>query len=407
MRIVIITGVFIPEPVVSARLLAELAERLAADYKVTILRPHPTRPLGFVPQPLDKSQLPYEIVELDSFTCPQSNIIGRFKESISMGKACCAYLESHKEETGFVYNSPWHLFGRKAVAEWCQKNHVPNMTPVQDIYPESLLSKLPKIGAVQWLVKKLLMPYDLITLRNADKIHTISGKMADYLSKTRKIDGSRFVVVRNWQDEREFVQYKKQHESDEGIVAPFTFMYMGNVGKLAGLATVLDAYAMAEGLENTRLVIAGSGPAKEGLQQKASAIRNRKIEFWEVPFGEVPAIQAKADVMMLPVMKGFASSSIPSKLPAYMFSAKPVLASVDADSDTAMCIKNANAGFVCEPENTLILAKLMHQMANTPKEELEAMGKRGFDYAINDFSRTENLQKLYKAVVEVIESGKK
>lgn len=398
-KVVIITGVFIPEPVVSAGLMADLAEKMAEKYEVTVLRPHPTRPMGFKVPEFDSKKLPYEVVELDSYTCPASKLIGRFRESNSMGKACLKYLEQHRGELAFVYNGAWHLFGRKMIAEFCKKNHIPNVTPVQDIYPESLLSKLPKVGLVQKIATALLMPYDMVTLHNANLIHTISDGMRDYLAEHRGIDKSRFVVVRNWQDERAFVNCRSEHQEEEAH--PFTFMFMGNVGVLAGLEIVIEAFVKA-GLKNARLVIAGSGPAREALQKQAAEYKDYDILFWDVPFGQVPATQAKADVMLLPVKKGFARSSIPSKLPAYMFSAKPVLASVDGDSDSAKCILDAGAGWVCEPEDVDALANAMKVCMEKDAKTLKKMGEAGFTYAIEEFSRTKNLQKLYNACVGVM-----
>lgn len=398
-KVVIITGVFIPEPIVSAGLMADLAEKMAEKYEVTVLRPHPTRPMGFKVPEFDTETLPYRVVEVESYTCPQSKLLGRFRESYSMGKACLHYLEQFKDELVFVYNAPWHLFGRKMIAEFCKKNDIPNVTPVQDIYPESLLSKLPKVGLVQKIATALLMSYDMATLHNANRIHTISDGMRDYLAEHRGIDKSRFVVVRNWQDERTFVNYRTEHQEEEAH--PFTFMFMGNVGALAGLEVVIEAYVKA-GFKNARLVIAGSGPAREALQKQAADHKDYDIQFWDVPFGQVPATQAKADVMLLPVKKGFALSSIPSKLPAYMFSAKPVLASVDGNSDSAKCILDAGAGWVCEPEDVEALANAMKNCMEKDTETLKKMGEAGFTYAIDEFSRTKNLQKLYDACVGII-----
>ena len=399
-KVVIITGVFIPEPQVSARMMAELAEQMSERYHVTVLRPYPTRPLGFKVPEFDTSKLPYEVVTLDSYTCPKSSILGRFRESISMGKACLRYLEAHRDELALVYNSPWHLFGRKMVAEFCKKNDIPNVTPVQDIYPESLLSKLPKIRLLQQVVMKLLLPYDMATLHNADLVHTISEKMRDYLSKHRGLDKDRFVVVRNWQDERKFVAYRETHPKEEGH--PFTFMFMGNVGALAGLELVIDAFVKAN-LKRARLVIAGAGSARKALQQQAAAHKECDIQFWAVPFGKEPDTQAKADIMLLPVKRGFARSSIPSKMPAYMFSAKPILASVDTDSDSAFCIREADAGWVCEPENVKELTAAMRTCYECDRQKLEAMGNAGFNFAIENFSRTQNLKKLVNACENIIE----
>lgn len=399
-KVLIITGVFYPEPVVSAGLMKDLATELSKDYQVTVLRPKPSRPMGFSIPDYAYDQFPFEVIETDSYVHPSSSLIGRGRESYSMGKWCVKYIEHHHEEICFVYNGPWHMFGRSMVEKSCLKYNIPYITPVQDIYPESLASKIPNIPFLKKAVHGLLFPSDKSLLGHAAKIHTISDKMVDYLSTTRNLPKDRFFVVRNWQDESTFVEYAKTKKV-EPPHEMFTFMYLGNVGPLAGIDVLFDALQKAQ-LADARLVIAGSGSAKQHLQEKAKEYSECHIEFWEVPAGQVPATQDKADVMVLPVKKGFAMSSIPSKLPAYMFSAKPVLASVDAESDTALCVKECDEGWVAMPEDVESIATAMKIAYSSTKEELEAKGKRGFDYAIENFSKQKNLRKLVDACIDVI-----
>jgi len=401
-KIVIITGVFYPEPVVSAGLMKDLAMELAKDYEVTVLRPRPSRPMGFQMPEYSYDQFPFEVVELDSYTHPASSLSGRFKESYSMGKLCVKYIEEHHEELRFVYNGPWNLVGRHMVAKRCLKYGIPYITPVQDIYPESLSSKFPNIPLLKKIINTILLPSDKYLLGHAARIHTISEKMVDYLSKTRGVDKRHFVAIRNWQDERDFVNYASTHQNEKVNGALFTFMYMGNVGPLAGIEVLFDALKKAQ-LPNARLVIAGSGSAKQSLMEKARSYKDCKIEFWDVPAGKVPETQSKADVMCLPVKKGYAMSSIPSKLPAYMFSKKPVLASVDAESDTAMCIRDNYAGWVALPEDAESVAKAMKEAYSLSSEELQGIGENGFDFAIETLSR-KNLKKLADACLDAINS---
>lgn len=404
-KILIITGVFYPEPIVSAGLMKDLATELSKDYQVTVIRPKPSRPMGFEIPDYSYSQFPFEVIETDSYVHPASSLIGRGKESYSMGKWCVTYIEQHHEEICFIYNAPWHMFGRNMVAKEALKYGIPYITPVQDIYPESLSSKFPNIPFLKKIINAILLPSDKYLLSHAAKIHTISDKMVDYLSKTRGIDKSHFVAIRNWQDERDFVDYANTHQSEKEIDAPFTFMYMGNVGPLAGIEVLFDALREAK-LSNARLVVAGSGSAKQNLMEKAKSYKDCMIEFWDVPAGKVPETQAKADVMFLPVKKGYAMSSIPSKLPAYMFSKKPVLASVDAESDTAMCIRDHQAGWVALPEDANSVAKAMKEAYSLPVEELNKMGVNGFDFAIETLSR-KNLRKLTDACLDAINTKNK
>lgn len=401
-KVLIITGVFYPEPVVSAGLMKDLAQELSKDYKVTVLRPKPSRPMGFQIPEYSCDWFPFEVIETDSYVHPASSLIGRGRESYDMGRCCVKYIEQHHDEICFIYNAPWHMFGRNMIAKAALKYNIPYITPVQDVYPESLSSKFPNIPFLKKIINAVLLPSDKYLLSNAARIHTISEKMVDYLSKTRGIDKNHFVAIRNWQDERDFVKYVNAHQNEAKGDAPFTFMYMGNVGPLAGIEVLFDALRNAQ-LPNVRLVVAGSGSAKQNLMEKAKTYKDCLIEFWDVPAGKVPETQSKADIMCLPVKKGYAMSSIPSKLPAYMFSKKPVLASVDAESDTAMCIRDNHAGWVALPEDAESVANAMKEAYSLSDEELHRIGENGFEFAIDNLSRTRNLQKLYKACVEIIE----
>lgn len=397
-RVLIAVSVFPPEPIVSANLMADLAEALSEDYEVTVLRPHPTRPKGFKMSDYNSDNLPYKVVEMDTYTCPESSIKGRFKESISIGKVYAKYITEHASEIDFIYNDAWHLFGYNKVAKAAVNNGIPYIVTVQDIYPESLASKLPNVPFLKWVLMKLLGPIDYYTQSHAAKIHTISDKMVETLSFTRKLPKEKYVIVRNWQDERPFLAYR----CDGAVEKPFTFMYCGNVGPLAGINVLIDGFVKAN-ITGSRLVIAGAGSARESLKEYASKQIGHAIEFWNVPSGKVPEVQAQSDVMVLPVKKGFAMSSIPSKLPAYMFSGKPVLGSVDLASDTAKCIIDSGCGWVVEPEDSEKLAKQMINVVGISKEELEEKGLQGRKYAIDVFSRKTNLGILVNACNEIID----
>lgn len=388
--ILIISCVYPPEPVVSAKLSADLYQALKADRKtVKVLHPEPTRPNGFKFEGSVTSN--EDEVILLSYTRPQSSMFGRIRESYSFGKACKRYIEEHHNELSCVYANAWPMFSQRAIVKAAKKYGIPVAIHVQDVYPESLTNKLPAL--VGKLLKSLLLPMDKFILRNCNKVIAISDKMKDYLVKTRGVEEGKVSVVINWQDETDFLEYQKNNQSEKH--EKFTFMYMGNIGPVAGVDLLIDAFEYAN-LEGARLVIAGSGSMKDSLKEKA--MNNKSIEFWDVPNGKVPEVQAKADVMLLPIMKGAASSSIPSKLPAYMFSAKPIIGCVDTDSYTAEAIRASMGGYVIEPESVQALSEMMTKMISKDSMELEVMGKNGQQYALAHFAKIANLAKLVKTV---------
>lgn len=391
-QILILSAVFPPEPVVSATLSADLAKELAIKNKVTVLSPRPTRPLGFKFENPDLNDTFNHIV-LQSYVFPESKILGRLRESYSFGKATERYIHEHHESIDRFYANTWPLFAQYFAIKAAIRYHLPIILHVQDIYPESLANKLPIIGP---LVKYLLRPMDAWILRNATKVIAISEKMKDHLVKTRSINPSHIEVVTNWQDEQPFLELQKNNISN-GKDLLFTFMYLGNIGPVAGCDLLIDAFTSLQ-YTNIRLVIAGSGSMKDQLMKQVSDQKIGNVEFWPVPDGQVPATQDLADILLLPIKKGAAFTSIPSKLPAYMFSAKPIIATVDYDSDTAQAIREAGCGWVIEPENPAALVVFMQKVYRMSKEELDSIGLKGREFALKHYSKNINLSNLVRLI---------
>jgi glycosyltransferase involved in cell wall biosynthesis len=394
----IISAVFTPEPIVSAKLSKELAVDLAERHYVTVVRPSPSRPYGFVIGSEVLEVHPFQVITLASYTYPKSQLFGRLRESYSFGKSTAAYISDNHDEIQVVYVNTWPLLAQFLTVWSAKKYNLPVILHVQDVYPESLVSKL---GLIGHLVSYLLRPVDTWLLRNSTKVVAISDKMRDYLISTRKLHPSSVEVLSNWQDESEFLKFNVGKGRREALRS-FTFMYLGNIGPVAGCDLLVDAFVSLNEY-NCKLVIAGSGSMKNDLMEKARKLKAENIEFLSVPDGNVPQTQALADVLLLPIKKGAASSSIPSKLPAYMFSAKPIIASVDYDSDTAEAIRNANCGWIVEPDNAGALKDIMQKALNLSAEERRSMGLKGRDYALKYFSKKSNLPKLVRIIEELIE----
>lgn len=397
-NILIITAVFPPEPVVSANLSSDLAEELSTTNNVTVLCPRPTRPEGFKFEYLHKPEK-YKVIRLNSYTCPASNIIGRFRESYSFGKYCVRYINKNSNKIDSIYLNTWPLLAQYMVVKKANSLNIPCVIHVQDIYPESLINKL-KFG--KNLFYKILLPIDKYILSNAFSIISISENMKNTLIVTRGIMHSKVAVVSNWQNEEDFINFKSsENEIEIRNSKPFTFMYMGNIGPLACVEFLIESFVKSE-IPNSRLIIGGSGSRKKTCIELTESLKATNIEFITVPQGKVPDIQSDADVMLLPVKKGGAMSSIPSKLPAYMFSAKPIIGSLDLESDTARAINESGSGLVVEPENMNGLINAMRELSSMSKVDLKDKGKSGFEYAMVHFSKKSNLQKVVSIIERTI-----
>jgi glycosyltransferase involved in cell wall biosynthesis len=391
-RILIVNCVFDPEPVVSAQIGKSIAEKLSSlQCHVTVIAPRPSRPFGFKFEHEAIRINDFELKYLDSYIHPQSGIIGRFRESTSFGIASYKYILANASQIDLVYMNTWPIFSQLAVALASKKIGKPYKIHIQDIYPESITNKLS--GLVGYMAFKMLMPIEKYVLRNADKILVISYKMKQYLSKSRNLHESKFEVILNWQDDSVFHEYQNSWMS--GLR---TFMYLGNIGPVAGIPFVIEAFAKAA-LPDAQLIIAGVGSSKNECIKMAENYPEVNIQFIEVAEGKVPIIQSKAHVMILPLTKAAGNTSIPSKLPAYMFSARPVIALAEKGTDVEKTILESGGGWVGEPENEDWLINCFKQVTTMSDEKLIYKGNSAKQYAALYFAKENNLNKMINAIL--------
>lgn len=389
MNILIVSAVFPPEPVVSANISFQLAMELGRNNKVIVLCPRPTRPNGKKIEVIDYSKKNFKVVHLRSYTCPQSDFIGRMKESISFGNEVARYIKTHSNEIKCVYANTWPIFAQYKTIKASRHNNIPIVLHVQDIYPESML---PRLGFVGKIMGFFLRWMDSFYLKRASIVIAISEQMKNYLVRTRKLDIDRVRIIRNWQDESAF-----ETDNITGVKEKFTYMFVGSISPAAGVDFIIKAFIKAD-IEDACLVIAGDGSSKQECRRLASV--SDSIEFISVSPQMVPSVQAKADVLLLPLKKGIGKTASPSKLPAYMFSAKPVLASVDPGSDVEYVIKESGCGFVCDAEDMEEFISLLVRIKKLSEHNRKLMGQNGRSYALKYMSQKNNLPLITNVITQ-------
>lgn len=395
-KILIVSAIFPPEPVVSAEISYSLVETISKKHTVKVLCPLPSRPNGFSFEKDNKVKFKYsnhvEFNRASSFVYSKSNPLGRLIESISFGIYSYAFIKNEKANIDIVYMNTWPLFGQLGVALACKKFCLKYIVHVQDIYPESLLNKLPGFLAVVFL--KLLMPIEKYVIRNAFKIVVISDYMKAKIFSRGKIDNEKITVVNNWQDESIFDKENFAIIDNERL----TFMYLGNIGPVANIPFVIQSFYEAN--IDAKLIIAGSGSKRKDCEDLVNSLGINTIQFLDVPAGEVPKIQSLADILILSTISNGAKSSIPSKLPAYMFSKKPIFALIDKNTDTYNAIIEAKCGWAINPEAKDQIIEKFKELVSIQKSELTTMGLNGYNYAKENFSKTKNLVKLTSIILD-------
>ena len=394
-RILIISAVFPPEQVTSAALNYDLAHELAKTYDVTVLRPYPTRPIGMQFYNPDVDDSSFKTILINSYTHPESALLGRFRESIDFGRKSAEYIKQRHKEIDFIYNDGWQLFGLNIVAKACVKYGIPYIVPIQDIYPECLLTKGPFPGFVKSLIKSVLLPIDKYYQTHAAKVRTISNEMVDYLSTTREINRSRFIVVNNWQNDEDFINIEAVNNKK------VVFGYVGSINVHANVDMMIKAFKEAD-IPNSELRLYGGGNQKDVCQKLVKELQLDNVSFGFVSRNEIPSVQASVDVLLLALPKGNGKLCLPSKLTSYMLSGKPIIASVDDDSATNRIIEEEKCGLVVEPDNEELMIDAFKRFSTLSIKERKEMSNNSRNYALRHLTKKVNLGLVVNEIDKIL-----
>jgi colanic acid biosynthesis glycosyl transferase WcaI len=109
----------------------------------------------------------------------------------------------------------------------------------------------------------------------------------------------------------------------------------------------------------------------------ASADGLDNVVFVEMqPRERLPEVLASADVHVIPLRRGLARSSVPSKLYSILAAGRPVVASVDEGTEVARTIEAAGAGLAVPPEDPDAFCGALAELLDAPGGR-EAMGTSG------------------------------
>ena len=408
-KILLITAVYPPEPQISARMSFDLSRYIVGlNHSVFVLCPQPSRLiLNDVHKKL-LSRKPIKLVQdgvvvawLPSFLAPQSQLLLRMWESFSFGWHVTKYIDSMSKRPDVLYVNSWPLFSQLLIAIYAKRNSIPFVLQIMDIYPEALTNKLPSFFRL--LIHVPLRRLDAWIAGSASKVLVISENMRTTYVNNRGLKLDSVTTIPTWQDESIFENITARSVSCEKYnipVSPFTFLFLGNIGPVAGVDFLIRAFAAAD-IGYAQLLIVGDGAAKADCLKLTKQLNLSRVHFVSDPeASNVPALQSMAHVCLLPMKRGSGMSSIPSKLPSYLFSAKPVIATVDLGSDTAHFVRQADCGWVGEPEDCSWLANKMREVSVLPAERLEQLGKRGKKFGLSHFSKSAGVARLAREILQ-------
>jgi colanic acid biosynthesis glycosyl transferase WcaI len=230
----------------------------------------------------------------------------------------------------------------------------------------------------------------------------------DAFARTYRKEGtvapSRLHVVPNWVEEnppdRHFPQ--PAFRTFLGIPAgAFLALYGGNIGRAAGVETLIDAFAQLRQHADLHLVVGGEGPNLEHCRMKAQDHGCARVTFhspW--PEQQTTALMEAADLLIVPTQGRQSMASVPSKLACCMLAGRPILALALEESDLAHAVRKAGCGWVVPPDRPELLAAKIIEVSRMNPSVRQQHGENGRSFARANLARNTCLPRLIAILEE-------
>jgi colanic acid biosynthesis glycosyl transferase WcaI len=252
---------------------------------------------------------------------------------------------------------------------------------IQDVFPDvavelGLLTNRHVIRAAAAAERFTYRHADAVTVLSDDLHDNVAAKIGAQRGRRR----TRVEVIPNFVDIEAIRPSERDnaYRQELGITGRTVVMYAGNVGFSQSLELLLGA---ARELERERpdvvFVINGGGAARPALEAEVNSGALTNVRFVDYqPIERLPEVLAAADIHVVPLKRGLARASVPSKLYSILASGRPVLASVDAGTEVARTLERANAGVSVEPEDPSAFVAALRAMLDDPARTAER-GRNG------------------------------
>jgi colanic acid biosynthesis glycosyl transferase WcaI len=265
-----------------------------------------------------------------------------------------------------------------------------------DMYPEAIIDA--GLLSPGWITR-LLMAADTLVCRYSERTMVISEGLRQRLLE-RGLAAEKTVVLPMWVDVGEMrllprvnAWRQEQQIPDSAFVA----LYAGTVGLVQGAHIIIEAAERLTDDPGVLFVLVAQGLTRPELEQMTRDRGLTNVRFLDYqPRERLAEVQATADVSLVTLLPGQGRNFLPSKVLAYMAASRPIVASVDPESDTALLIEQAQCGSVAPAGDPNALADAIRTLHSDPGRAA-ALGAQGHTYFLERHSR-EAATRIYEAL---------
>jgi len=233
-------------------------------------------------------------------------------------------------------------------------------------------------------LKKTVYVFERKLLKMFHRISTISLPMLEKL-KSKGIYKDKVTLFPNWVNTSAITPLYRISEYRKKLGIPESFfvaLYSGNMGEKQGIEILVEAAQKLSSYKDVVFVICGQGAARARLERIAEG--RGKIYWLPLqPSENLNELLNLADVHLLPQKSDSDGLVMPSKLTGMLASGKPVIATVDAESQIAEVLESS--GIISPPGQVDGLCAAIREYYENPEKRVRD-GAKAREYAVAHMS---------------------
>jgi glycosyltransferase involved in cell wall biosynthesis len=261
-----------------------------------------------------------------------------------------------------------------AIARW---KKMESYLLVHDVYPE-VLSATGLLSKDSWLYRIIALLLNFC-LSQFNSIIVLGRDMEKLIKNKMKSAKERVVIINNWGDHHEIYPISREENiflEKNHIASPYIFQYSGNIGRTHDIEIIFKAASKFNDRQDIKFIFIGYG-GKASLVSRLSekSSTNNVTMLPRQPRELLGPMLSGATATIISFVEGMKGISVPSRMYNIMAAGTPIIAIAEPDSELAMAVAEASAGWVIPTCDEAGLVALISYLA-TPEGATEA-ARRG------------------------------
>ncbi|OCH37504.1 glycosyltransferase WbuB [Aliivibrio fischeri] len=379
---------------------SQITKHLQGEYEIVLIAPENKYSLFFA----SENKITTRFVKLAEHN--KNNLLSRLQGQI---KQTMSFLSVVKEEVGsadllFSGTNPIVTMASLVLLKW--RYRFQWLVLVHDVFPNNLIPA--KVLSASSPFYKALIALSKKMYAAPDSMICIGRDMKVLLKQ--KIGNEKHIhYIPNWASTEKIPSLNKLDNkiiTDLGWQNQVVYQFFGNMGRLQGMGNLVKAIQQSTH-QQARFLFIGCGSEADNVQKFLGQINEEcgydKTHFYGRLDLEKNHIGLNAcDISLVTLSDNMCGLGVPSKAYFSMAADKPILYVGDGDSELSILLSEYPVGWVCEPEQPILLAQQLDAITeNCLISEMPKMRPRVL--LTEHFSEALALTKIARVVNSTIE----